>query len=289
MKPNFLVVGAAKTGTTWLYQCLKEHPEVLVPNKKELNFFCGSDNYESNYEKGFEWYSSFFSHWSGEKAVGEVSPSYLFPPEVPARIYDWNPKARLICILRNPIERAYSDYCMNLDHGIFSNDVDREMTLDSKIVLQGLYYEQIARLSKFFPKEQIKILIYDDLKSDPKSFLKDVYSFLDVDCSFDPEALSRYENVKKPLPKNEKLYKLVRLVYQWIVERSSYSKEFFDELKRKGYFDIFYAVTRGGEHPQMSRSKEQNLARFYREDVDALSHLVERDLSFWLQPYLEKA
>ena len=287
IEPNFLVLGAAKAGTTWLYYCLKEHPEIFVPSKKELNFFCPPSNYESNYEKGIEWYKAFFSNYSGEKAVGEVSPSYMFPLEVPERIYAWNPNVRLLFILRNPIERAYSDYCMNLDHGIFSKDVDREMSLDSRIVIQGLYYDQITRFTNFFSKEQIKILIYDDLKTNPKLFLEDVYSFLEVNCLFNPNALNRYENPKKPLPKFESLYKFIRLVYQEISKRSSYSKKAIDELKRKGYFDVFYAVTRGEEHPRMSRSTEQILARFYREDVDALSHLIGRDLSFWLKPYLQ--
>jgi hypothetical protein len=278
MKPNFIVVGAAKAGTTWLYYCLKEHPEVFVSTPKELNFF--SNN--SNFSKGFGWYENYFKETDSKIAVGELSPAYMYPPEVPGRIHAWNPDIKLIFILRKPIDRAYSDYCMNLDHGVFTPEVDKEMSTDSVIVHQGLYFEQIQRYLRYFPPEQLLVTFYDDLNSDPHSFLKKVYAFLGVKIDFQPEALNRRENAKKPLPKFKVAYESVRAIYDWLIQRNDLIKPFFDELKRKGYFDSFYALMRGYEHPKPSKATEAILTRFYKSDVMALAKFTDRDLSHWL-------
>jgi hypothetical protein len=278
MKPNFLVVGAAKSGTTWLYYCLKEHPEIYVSIPKELNFFSN----DSNYYKGYKWYTSYFEKVSSENAIGELSPSYMYPPQVPKRIYEFNPDIKLIFILRNPIDRAYSDYCMNLDHGVFTRDIDNEMTTSSRIVHQGLYFKQIQEYLKYFPREQLLITFYDDLNIHPELFLKTVYSFLEVDSEYQPDALGHRENARKPLPKYEIIYNFTRSIYGWILQRNRLAKPFFDELKRKGYFDTFYAFMRGSEHPRPSKEVEEKLTIFFREDVSNLSELVQRDLSFWL-------
>lgn len=118
MRPNFLGVGASKSATSWVHTCMEEHPEIFVPSEKEIHFF----NY--NYEKGFDWYESFFHEGIGKKAIGEIS-GYLITPGVPQRIYDYNPDMRLLFFLRNPIDRAYSHYCMDLRSARVSEDIDQ--------------------------------------------------------------------------------------------------------------------------------------------------------------------
>ena len=109
--PPFLVVGAAKTGTSWLHQCMREHPNVFVPERKEVDFFSW------NYDSGPEWYRSFFSAREREEEAGEISPSYMVNGEAPKRINDWNPGTKRIFIFRDPVERVYSHYCMLLGQG----------------------------------------------------------------------------------------------------------------------------------------------------------------------------
>ena len=279
MKPNFIVAGAAKSGTTWLYSCLDEHPEVFIPRNKELHFF----SYSKRYKKGIEWYESFFRNSKDEKAVGEISPSYLPKPEVPSRIYAYNPNVRLIFILRNPIERAYSHYCMVMGVGKVSQDVNLGLSLDCPYVTWGLYYSQIIRFMSLFPPEQIKIYLFDDLKKNPELLLQDLYSYLEVEYSFRPSSLFTPKNQKKSLPKFPKLSEYLRGVYQKL---DPISGGLLTELRLKGYFNLFHKLNQGAEFPKLSKEKGRSLAEFYQPDVVALSKIIGRDLSFWLEPYL---
>jgi len=110
--PTFLFIGAEKAGTTWFYARLKEHPDIFVPETKELHFF---NKYNSNLEKmdrfeklGLNYYQRFFQRYAGEKAIGEVCPMYLCDPCAPVRIRQTLPQVKLIACLRNPADRAYS-------------------------------------------------------------------------------------------------------------------------------------------------------------------------------------
>ena len=109
--PNFLICGAGKSATSWLHLCLPQHPDVYVPLEKELHYFT------HNLDKGSSWYQSFFRYHKGESAIGEISPSYMNYDTATQRIFDFDPTIRLVFILRNPVERAYSEYCMHLHEG----------------------------------------------------------------------------------------------------------------------------------------------------------------------------
>lgn len=279
MKPNFIVVGAAKSGTTWLYTCLKEHPEIFLPKNKEIHFF----SYPGLYQRGTEWYESFFPDTIAEKAVGEISPSYLPTSDAASRIHEYNPHVRLICILRNPIERAYSHYCMDMGIGKVSRDINSGLTPDNPRVTWGLYHSQITELMNLFSPEQIKIYLFDDIKKKPDLLLQDLYSYLEVDNSFSPSFLFTPKNTQKSLPKYPKLYNYLRGVYQQLVPISG---GLLTELRLKGYLNLFHQLNQGDEFPKLSREKEISLAKFYQQDVTALSEIIERDLSFWLEPYL---
>ncbi len=110
--PNFIVIGPGKTGTTWLYQCLAAHPGIkLARNTKETVFFA------DYYDRGLGWYEKFFEGLDGAAAIGEVSNTYFFTPEAPARIAAAVPKVKLIAFLRNPVERVVSLYLFRLRNG----------------------------------------------------------------------------------------------------------------------------------------------------------------------------
>ena len=285
MKPNFLVAGAAKAGTTWLHYCLEVHPEVFVPKQKELHFF----SYPRLYEKGTEWYESFFREGAAKKAVGEVSPSYMPSPEAPSRIQNYNPNMRLIFILRNPIERAYSHYCMDMRIGKVSTDINAGLSPQNPRVTSGLYYSKLTQYLKLFPSEQIKIFLFDDIKNHPETLLAELYAFLEVDSSFKPLSLSKAKNTKKSLPKFPILYKYLKGVYEGIISRSEFSRGLLTQLRLRGYFDLFHKLNQGSDFPRLSKEKERRLAEFYFKDVVDLSDLIGRDLSFWLMPYLENS
>ena len=284
MKPNFLIVGAAKAGTTWLHYCLDAHPEIYVPKAKELHFF----SYSYVYKRGVEWYESHFANNLETKtAIGEVCPSYISFPHVPERIYNYNPNMQLIFAVRNPIERAYSHYCMGMKTGRVSLDIDRDLSNDSPYVQLGLYYQQITKFMPFFPPEQIKIITFNDLKNCPHQTLAEIYAFLKVNTNFVPsQTVLNPKNVSKSLPKFPKVYEFIKKIEKNLSKNSRYFKEVFTEYRLKGYLDLFHQINRGNEYPQLSEAKKKSLAEFYRQDVYNLSQLLNKDLQFWLEPYL---
>lgn len=279
---NFIVLGAAKAGTSWVHSCLEEHPDIFVPREKELHFF----SYPENYYQGIDWYESFFQTRDCQSAVGEVCPSYLTEDSVAQKIYDYNPNIKLIAILRSPIERAYSHYCMDLRSGLLSEDIDRELTPQNKRVRQGLYYYHIQKFLKLFEAEHIKVLLYEDLKQNPAAFIQEIYAFLKVDSNFSPSILHKRQNQRKALPKFNTLYSYLKSVEKWINENSSYGRGIVNYMRRYGYFDSFHKLNEGQTYPQLSTQAEQKLAEFYQSDLHLLEQMLERDLSFWLKPYL---
>jgi hypothetical protein len=127
MIPNFLIAGTMKGGTTSLWYGLRQHPDVFMPEEKELNFFKSS---AGNYQNGIEWYKQKFEGHDGESAVGEASPRYMAFEEVPRRVHEMNPNMRFIFVLRDHVDRAYSHYWHMLRQAnetlSFEEAVDRE-------------------------------------------------------------------------------------------------------------------------------------------------------------------
>ena len=184
--PDFLIIGTQNGGTTSLRYLLGQHPQVYAP-KGEPRYF----NIESNYKKGELWYRSHFplrSALAHGDVVGEKTPGYLFNSNAAKRIQKDLPNAKLICLLRNPTERAISDYFMALGE-------KRERRPIMEVVLgeggtwrsykkRGLYLEQLQRYEKYLKKNQLLILSSEEFLSNPQKVLKQVFRFLGVDETF---------------------------------------------------------------------------------------------------------
>ena len=204
--PNFIIIGAMRSGTSSLYNYMIQHPNILPAYKKEIHFF------DWNYEKGIEWYKLKFKEKNYLKSflrknnhviTGEASPSYLVHPLVPKRIFKFIPDVKLIVILRNPIDRAYSHYCLDVRNGnetlTFEQAIEQEqertkwnyenlhkIKFDRKIIKRsfkkrGLYYNQLQNWMKVFPKEQMLILKSEDFFKNPNKILnQQVFKFLNL-------------------------------------------------------------------------------------------------------------
>ncbi|UZS00179.1 sulfotransferase domain-containing protein [Chondrinema litorale] len=179
-KPNFLIIGAPRAGTTWIDKNIRCHPEIYLPPKKEVHFF------DNNYEKGVDYYMSNFDGVSNEKAIGEITPSYLHRDQIAEKIYRTLGDIKLIMCLRNPTERLYSRYWNAKSKFAENKNLSFEEKINSKeeFIQEGLYFTHIEKYLKLFSKENILILLYDDLKNDPELFLKSIYNFLEVDAEF---------------------------------------------------------------------------------------------------------
>jgi hypothetical protein len=198
--PDFLILGAQKAGTTALYAYLRWHPQITGPSFKEVSFF------DRHYVRGERWYRAHLPARRSGKIVGEASPSYLFHPLAPERVAQLLPRARLIVLLRNPVDRAFSHYQHEVALGreplSFEEALDREdermrgeverMLSDPSYfseawwnytyLARGRYAEQLERWFATFPPEQLLVLLTDELAADPAGTYRRVLEFVGVDA-----------------------------------------------------------------------------------------------------------
>jgi len=192
-KVDFVVAGAQKSGTTSLDLYLRDHPSIHMPNsgRKELHFF----DIDENYKKGLGHYHNNFDTDKKHLLWGEVTPIYMYWSSVAARLKIYNPDMKIILILRNPVERAYSHWNMEVRKGLeilsFEAAIDNEVQCKSRngdnyqhrvisYIDRGYYTFQIKRLLKYFPSDQLLILNYSDLRSCPRQVMQRISSFLKV-------------------------------------------------------------------------------------------------------------
>jgi hypothetical protein len=298
MMPNFLVIGAAKSGTTALYNYLNEHPDVYMSPVKETNFFVlegrsvdfqGPGDHEYVNIPSVNTLPAYQQQFSGvrnEIAIGEVSPHYLSVPRAPARIQHYLPGVRLIAILRNPIERAFSSYVMFLRDGRepCRNFLEAAAKEDARMASNwewgwrytkaGFYAAQIERYQRFFSASQLRIYLYDDLKADPGRLMADIFSFLGVDPSFVPNMAKRY-NISG-VPRR-------RWLHNVLMRPSPLSRAvmpFIPTAARKALSARLHRANM--QRVQMDQGTREYLRSLYRSDILRLQTLIGRDLSAWL-------
>jgi Sulfotransferase family len=290
--PNFLVVGAMKSGTTALYYYLEQHPQIYMSPVKEPDFFCleGQKDADANSVTDIEAYRDLFKGVSDERAFGEASHCYLYEPGAVDRIRHYVPEARFIAILRNPIDRAYSHYLHMVRNGTepvadFAQALREEeigahpgRTFQDYIGV-GLYHGQLKRYFDTFGRHRIRVYLYEDLSNAPLGTLRDAFRFLGVDDTFVPDvslrrnvsgepkhkSLDRFLQRPNPVKRVLKLYLPAGL--RWRLS------EVVDTLKTRN-------LTQPAPLP---REVRQQLIEVYREDVRNLAGLIDRDLSGWLE------
>lgn len=186
-QPSFIGIGAQRAGTTWLHECLKEHPEVFLPDEKEIHFF------DRFYENGFQWYLNKFSE-ADDKLCGEITPNYYQVEGALERIKKDLPQVKIIYILREPTSRAHSQFQL-FSENRFKNKTFDEV-LETELVVSDLSMQgrHLKKLNTLFKREQILVLFYDELATSPEIFLKRVFEFLSIDLDFQPSHLNKRMN-----------------------------------------------------------------------------------------------
>jgi len=298
--PNFLIIGTAKAGTTSLNNYLDEHPQIYMSPRKELNFFaiegerqddyCGNfqgDSDTPNFITNLETYCRFFEKVSNQVAIGEASPLYLLSPKAPDTIKHYIPDVKLIAILRDPVERAYSDFLFNLSRGAepiadFSQAIEAEPERICQnywfrwhYKQRGFYYAQLKRYFDRFTSNQIKVYLYEDFQSESLSVLNDIFVFLGVDDKFCPNISQKY-NVTS-IPKNRTLNKFLDSRNP----TSSFLRKFVSPELRKSVKSRLLNFNRRPKPPLLPEVRKQ-LIEEYREDILKLQELLDKDLTSWL-------
>ena len=290
--PNFLIIGAPKAGTTSLYFYLQQHPEIYMSPVKEPRFFvpefyaCTFKHSPKDRAMRLEEYCQLFEGVSREVAIGEASTDYLLFPDAADRIKSHLPQVKLVAILRDPAERAFSAYSYNLRDGMervtFEQALQdeerriREQWLPGRAYFQaGLYYAQLRRYYDRFDREQIKILLHDDLASDAAAVCRDLFGFLGVNDDFRPDLAKLNES--RTAPRN-------RLLARLLMRNSSLKMTLKSIIPAPLQRHLGTSLKRlnSKEKGLLSSQTREQLVERYREDIRLLEDLIQRDLSKWV-------
>jgi hypothetical protein len=279
--PDFIGIGAQRAGTSWLYACLYEHPQVCMP-RKEINFF----SRERNWRRGYGWYESVFDECSAAALTGEFSTSYLTDGSSPRRIREHYPEAKLIASLRHPVDRAYSSYRNDIVAGLVDSTTGfRDALRDHpEYVEQGRYAHDLQRYLEHFPREQLLILIFDDARRNPGSAIEQTYLFLGVDPAFRPAMLHRQVGIGR-VPRSQRLER-------WLLGTAAasrghrWTRSAWWLAKKAGLGDRARALNTRRDRAGVTAldpAFRRTLVRESEPDVRALEELLGRKLPEWRQ------
>jgi hypothetical protein len=294
-KPNFFILGAAKAGTTALAAYLSQHPQIYMSPVKEPHFFALENENPAFLDSGdaaravtnWENYLKLFVESRGEKAIGEASTTYLHSEKAAKGIYDRFPNARLIVILRQPIERAYSAFVMyrresreeneKLLDAIDYEHLGKHYAGESGVYLARGYYSQ-ALMTYFdlFGRDNVKVYLYEEFRKQPQAMLDDLHSFIGVD-QFQPD-MSMAHNVGG-LHKSQTLKTLLTRPnpVRFLARRMLPEALRIGVRERIKRFDLQKA-------PEMDAVTWSILLEKYRGDIVTLQDLIQQDLAHWLRP-----
>lgn len=282
MKLDFIGIGAPKCGTTWLADCLREHPAIYLPYQKEIGFFDYVDK-GSNYSKGLKWYFSFFKRAKEGQKKGEFTTQYIYFPDACDLIRKNFPEVKILVCLRKPEDMVYSFYWWrraNYEHSLLPKTFEEAIKKDEKYIDWGLFYKHLKKFYEVFPKENIKVVLTDDVKKDSKSVIRKVYGFLGVDPSFVPLALERKVNRAKK-PRFVFLGEMAVLLISFL--RKIGLDKFVKTITRSMLIsDIYTAINKKDfDYPPIDEKTRMKLKSVFRNDLKKLEKLIERDLSSW--------
>jgi hypothetical protein len=271
--PNFIIVGAAKAGTTSLHDYLRQHPEIFMPALKEPKFFSYEEGRQGNFPvRTLEAYAALFAG-ATEPARGEASPHYLTSGFAARKIRDTIPEARIIISLRNPVERSYSIYLMNLRNRGFGEGRSFAEALDDDINITRKYHACVARYIEFFGAEQVKVILFDDLVRDARATVAGLFRFLRVRDDFVPD-LSQAAN-PGGLPKVKILHGILNNGHLRAAARSLLPETVIDRGRQ--------VRSRNLQKQKMTPEDRARALTVFRDDILRTQDLIGRDLTDWLR------
>ena len=290
-----------------MYRYLSEHPDVYMPPNKEPHWFSRvqpAPGQDSRPVASEQEYMELYRDWTGESAAGDASPSYLWDEKAPYRIKEAVPDAKIIAILRDPVERAYSHYLMRVreakedlpfmealqrDH----SEQDQAWSASRLYVALGFYADQVQRYLEVFGEDQVKICLYTkDLVRSPRALLESIMEFIEVDPQYAASVSMDTWSNSYATPRSRLALKVSRSLSRSRVLRSRR----FAALKARLLSDprlrgrvreaLLY---KSGSKPEMDEEARKLLVDLYREDVRRLEGLIGRDLGHWLKMEEPKA
>lgn len=291
MKPNFLCVGVQKAGTTTLHDILKQHPDIYLPKLKEAHFF----DWPERYKKGIQWWlGAFFGDYCDEKIMGVITPEYLYYEEVPEKIYqDLGGDIKIIIILRNPVDRAYSHYLMSKRRSYETLSFEDAILAEPERIRQGdfernhfsyidrgRYAAQLKRYYALFKHENIKVLIFErDIKNNIDETIEEIEAFLGVEQLL---LNTKFESNIAREPKNEALNQVLhsRSLIRKIIGKLIPFRNAKRKIKQLLIEHNMKKITE--EKAILTENvRREILCNFFDKDIAEVERIIKADLSLW--------
>jgi hypothetical protein len=274
-RPTFLVIGAAKGGTTSLHFYLRQHPDVYMPPSKEINFYWdGAAAAGRTVPATFEAYRQCFAGATTQRAIGEISPQYLNSPSAARRIRADLPDVRLVVSLRNPADRAYSDYLGRIRIDRERRPFREAVQPGERILEDGFYAPRLRRFLEQFPRTQLHVILHEEYARDTTGTLRSLFAFLGVDPSVHIDTARRYNPAETPVSR-----RLNRLIWSAIprVQRLMPLAWRGTGLGERVLRRTYRAA------PPFPPEERRRLQEIYRDDVLETGELIGRDLREWIR------
>ncbi|WP_224826147.1 sulfotransferase [Cognatishimia sp. MH4019] len=266
---DFVIIGAAKCATTWLQRQLQSDPDVYMPDP-ELHFFA------REFDRGLDWYLSQFTPPNPGLLIGEKSNSYLDVPEAAARLHAHLPQVRLIAQLRNPVDRAYSDYCMLYRRGDVSGDIgqylDPDKASDSRFLIGGDYAAQLARYVRLFGWERLLVLDFEGVARDPETQIARTRAHLGL--ATDHVQIAETGKVKD---KSD-----VRVPPHWRKRLGRLKPAVAPFRGTRGFAALRGLVAKPSSYPALPSELRAKLQSHYAPSVRALEDLTGQSFAGWI-------
>ena len=283
---DFVGIGAPKAGTTWLGHMLEDHPQLCMSVPKEVHYFNDRLTYRNrifgqNYPKGLSWYQMHFKHCAPDSLKGEITPRYCNDPVVPERIKALNKDVKIFYCLRHPVDRIESHYNFaKYFVGKEDRSIERAIREEYEFVEMSSYFMHLTRYLEHFPKDQIKLIWFEDIRDHPEELVEEVYRFLGVDPHFRPKGMYEKSNPVR-VSKSSMLQDYIRRINHKLISLGL--SGLVKRIKKAGVGDI---IMRFNSKPLQKEKISPELRAWIidqvRYDVLQLQAWSGRDLSHWL-------
>jgi len=272
--PTFLGIGVPRGGTTWLHTLLASHPEVYMPTRrKEIRFF------EKYYERGLSWYSTFFcppEQAERYRAIGEISTQYYDCEACPQRISTILPQAKLIIMLRNPVNRAYSHYGFVVQRRNYRGSFQEFLASRHAALEKGFYSRYLKQYLRYFDRNQILAPLFEEVFIDDFKTKKTIADFLDIGVDKFPSSPANGKINASTVPTHQSLYGFVVKTGRRL--RKQNLEPVVDFVMRLGIQRI---LSKGSSLEPLDQELKKELSRSYYQEFDELEQCMQIDLSAW--------
>ena len=275
-------IGPQKSATTWVYNCLKEHPDVAAPKSDTIHY------YDMFYARGEAWYERFFDHAREGQLLYDPTTTYIRSPWAPRRIAKENPNAKIMVCLRNPIDRAFSHYWHEKKKGSINFDfaeVLENYDLYSSWIEPGLYAEHLERYLEYFDREQLLCLRFETLKADQRAFLRQIYHFAGIDDTVWPSWLDRKSNEAggRRTPANRVWRGIKKAVVRSSLETAARNMRLDDAAQSLEQLPLIRGVLQDKQEYEegIDPALRTELLELCEPEIQRLERLLDLDLDVW--------